>query len=151
MAVTIAISMATPIMMEYAINVCVASGDVNGLLRLGALAVVMFLFLAGTKVRMYIMSDVLNKVLLNIRDELYQHIQTLSFGFFDSRPTGKILARIIGDVNFLKGCAVRQRDSADPGFNHGGLCRSYHADKELQAGHGGTSDAPDSGGGDAGD
>lgn len=103
MAGTIAISMATPIMMEYAINVCVATGDVNGLLRLGALAVVMFLFfLAGTKVRMYIMSDVSNKVLLNIRDELYQHIQTLSFGFFDSRPTGKILARIIGDVNSLK-------------------------------------------------
>ena len=103
MAGTIAISMATPIMIEYAINVCVATGDVNGLLRLGALAVVMFLFfLAGTKVRMYIMSDVSNKVLLNIRDELYQHIQTLSFGFFDSRPTGKILARIIGDVNSLK-------------------------------------------------
>ena len=95
--------MATPIMMEYAINVCVASGDVKGLLKLGALAVVMFLFfLAGTKIRMYIMSDVSNQVLLNIRDELYRHIQTLSFGFFDSRPTGKILARIIGDVNSLK-------------------------------------------------
>ena len=103
MAVTIAISMATPIMIEYAINVCVASGDVKGLLKLGALAVVMFLFfLAGTKIRMYIMSDVSNQVLLNIRDELYRHIQTLSFGFFDSRPTGKILARIIGDVNSLK-------------------------------------------------
>ena len=48
-------------------------------------------FLAGTKIRMYIMSDVSNQVLLNIRDELYRHIQTLSFGFFDSRPTGKIL------------------------------------------------------------
>ncbi|PXX49270.1 ATP-binding cassette subfamily B protein [Hungatella effluvii] len=103
MAGTIAISMATPIMIEYAINVCVASGDVKGLLELGALAVVMFLFfLAGTKIRMYIMSDVSNQVLLNIRDELYRHIQTLSFGFFDSRPTGKILARIIGDVNSLK-------------------------------------------------
>lgn len=103
MAGTIAISMATPIMMEYAINVCVVSGDVKGLLKLGALAVVMFLFfLAGTKIRMYIMSDVSNQVLLNIRDELYRHIQTLSFGFFDSRPTGKILARIIGDVNSLK-------------------------------------------------
>lgn len=103
MAGTIAISMSTPLMMEYAINVCVANGDVKGLLKLGALAVVLFvLFLAGTKVRMYIMSDVSNQVLLNIREELYRHIQTLSFGFFDSRPTGKILARIIGDVNSLK-------------------------------------------------
>jgi ATP-binding cassette subfamily B protein len=41
-------------------------------------------------------------VLLNIREELYQHIQSLGFGFFDSRPTGKVLARIIGDVNSLK-------------------------------------------------
>jgi ATP-binding cassette subfamily B protein len=48
------------------------------------------------------MAEVSNKVLLTIREELYQHIQTLGFGFFDSRPTGKILARIIGDVNSLK-------------------------------------------------
>lgn len=51
---------------------------------------------------MYIMSKVSNQVLVNIREELYDHIQTLSFHFFDSRPTGKILARIIGDVNSLK-------------------------------------------------
>ena len=38
-------------------------------------------------------------MLVKIRNELYEHIQTLSFSFFDSRPTGKILARIIGDVN----------------------------------------------------
>ena len=30
------------------------------------------------------------------------HIQTLDFHFFDSRPTGKILSRIIGDINSLK-------------------------------------------------
>ncbi|MDE6419310.1 MAG: ABC transporter ATP-binding protein/permease, partial [Lachnospiraceae bacterium] len=30
------------------------------------------------------------------------HIQTLDFKFFDSRPTGKILSRIIGDINSLK-------------------------------------------------
>jgi ATP-binding cassette subfamily B protein len=48
------------------------------------------------------MNKVANKVLLDIRQELYEHIQTLSFTFFDSRPTGKILARIIGDVNSMK-------------------------------------------------
>lgn len=103
MACTLAITMAAPVMLEYAVNVCVAKEDVNGLLRLGALAFAMFiLYLIGTKIRMYIMSAVSNRVLLNIREELYCHIQTLSFGFFDSRPTGKILARIIGDVNSLK-------------------------------------------------
>lgn len=103
MAGTIAISMAVPLMIEYAVNVCVAQKDMKGLLRLGAISLVLFLlFLAGTKVRMRLMADVSNRVLVNIREELYEHIQTLGFGFFDSRPTGKILARIIGDVNSLK-------------------------------------------------
>lgn len=48
------------------------------------------------------MAKLSNQVLMTIRQELYAHIQTLSFHFFDSRPTGKILARIIGDVNSLK-------------------------------------------------
>lgn len=103
MSGTIAISMSAPLMMEYAINTCVAQKDMGGLIRLGAGATVLFLlFLAGTKMRMRLMADVSNRVLLNIREELYKHIQTLGFGFFDSRPTGKVLARIIGDVNSLK-------------------------------------------------
>jgi len=51
---------------------------------------------------MYLMAKISNNVLLTIRQDLYTHIQKLSFDFFDSRPTGKILARIIGDVNSLK-------------------------------------------------
>ena len=54
---------------------------------------------------MYVMAVVSNKILLRIRQDLYEHIQTLSFSF-DSRPTGKILARIIGDVNSLRDVLV---------------------------------------------
>lgn len=100
---TITISMLAPLLMEYAVNVCVAQKDINGLLNVGIGAIGLFLlFLVGTKIRMRIMAEVSNRVLLNIREELYQHIQSLGFGFFDSRPTGKVLARIIGDVNSLK-------------------------------------------------
>ncbi|WP_124066369.1 ABC transporter ATP-binding protein [Clostridium sp. E02] len=103
MAGTITISLIGPLIMEYAINVCVAQKDKEGLLWLGAGAVVLFLlFLIGTKIRMRIMAEVSNHVLLRIRQELYDHIQALGFAFFDSRPTGKVLARIIGDVNSLK-------------------------------------------------
>ena len=103
MAGTIAVSMATPLLMEVAVNRYVAQKDMAGLARLGVLAVFLFLlFLAGTKARMSIMASVSNRVLVTIRQQLYEHIQTLSFHFFDSRPTGKILARVIGDVNSLK-------------------------------------------------
>lgn len=101
--ITLSITLVTPLMIERAVDVYVANRDVQGLLRLSAAALVMFLiFWAGTKKCMLLMADVTNQVLLTIRQELYTHIQSLSFHFFDSRPTGKILARIIGDVNSLK-------------------------------------------------
>ncbi|MGN6711367.1 ABC transporter ATP-binding protein [Anaerocolumna jejuensis] len=103
MAGTVTISLINPLIIEHAINVNIADKDMNGLLKLGIFAAVMniaYIFLV--KLRMLIMAKVSNTVLLAIRQELYTHIQKLSFSFFDSRPTGKILARVIGDVNSLK-------------------------------------------------
>lgn len=103
MAVTIAVSMVNPLLIERAVNVEVADKDVKGLLVISLVAVALnLIYVAGIKIRMLLMARISNHVLLDIRNELYEHIQTLSFSFFDSRPTGKILARIIGDVNSLK-------------------------------------------------
>ena len=103
MAVTIVISLINPLIIEEALDNYVANSDLPGLLKLGVFALVInILFILLVKARMYIMALITNKILLKIRQDLYEHIQTLSFSFFDSRPTGKILARIIGDVNSLK-------------------------------------------------
>ena len=103
MAVTVAVQLVTPLLIEEAIDHHIAVGDYRGLMEIGIFAVALnILFLIMVKVRMYVMSKISNDVLMVIRQELYEHIQTLSFSFFDSRPTGKILARIIGDVNSLK-------------------------------------------------
>ncbi len=103
MAVTVAISLINPLIMEYAIDDYVSQGKMRELLGIGLFALCLnILFIILIKVRMYVMSVISNKLLLQIRQELYEHIQKLSFSFFDSRPTGKILARIIGDVNSLK-------------------------------------------------
>lgn len=103
MAVTITISMLNPLIIERAIDVHIMNSDMESLIKLGAAAVCLNLvYILGVKLRMYIMSKMSNQVLLKIRNELYIHIQKLSFSFFDSRPTGKILARVIGDVNSLK-------------------------------------------------
>lgn len=100
---TISISLANPLIIERAIDVYIKNKDKEGLIRLGIIAVCLnILLIILIKVRMYIMSKLSNDVLVTIRQDLYTHIQTLSFRFFDSRPTGKILARIMGDVNSLK-------------------------------------------------
>ncbi len=102
-AITVAINLANPLILEKAIDDYIVVNDMPGLLRIGIFAVVLNLvFIMLVKARMYLMARISNQILLNIREELYIHIQKLSFSFFDSRPTGKILARIIGDVNSLK-------------------------------------------------
>ncbi|HIW82602.1 MAG TPA: ABC transporter ATP-binding protein/permease [Candidatus Acetatifactor stercoripullorum] len=103
MACCVGVTLINPLMIETAIDDHIGSGDYPGLLRLIAAAVflnlTMVLFI---KLRMRIMNQVCNSILMEIRQELYTHIQTLDFHFFDSRPTGKILSRIIGDINSLK-------------------------------------------------
>ena len=105
MLITVAISLVNPLLIESAIDTYIDTPNPNmmGLIKLGIFAVVLnVIFIILVKVRMYEMSKISNKILLTVRKELYIHIQKLSFQFFDSRPTGKILARIIGDVNSLK-------------------------------------------------
>lgn len=97
------ISLVNPLIMESAIDDHIAVKDLNGLYKLLGFALVINLVLVITvKLRMYIMAKVCNEILLTIRQQLYTHIQKLDFKFFDSRPTGKILSRIIGDINSLK-------------------------------------------------
>ncbi len=103
MAVTVTIALLNPLIIERAVNVHVAGRDVEGLIKLALTALILNgIWLAGVKARMLIMGRVSNQIVMKIREELYEHIQTLGLTFFDSRPTGKILARIIGDVNSLK-------------------------------------------------
>ena len=97
------VSLLNPLFIEAAIDDYISKGNRQGLYRLITLAAVLnLLMILGVKTRMYVMAKVCNSILVTIRQELYTHIQTLDFNFFDGRPTGKILARIIGDINSLK-------------------------------------------------
>ncbi|MBD5511425.1 MAG: ABC transporter ATP-binding protein [Lachnospiraceae bacterium] len=103
MAYCVLVSLVNPLIIESAIDDYIAKGNYRGLVFLILFAVVLnVVMIALVKLRMYVMAKVCNSVLLTIRQELYTHIQTLDFHFFDSRPTGKILSRIIGDINSLK-------------------------------------------------
>lgn len=107
MAVTIAISIINPLIIEKALNDYIPSDDreagLRGLLIMAGAAILLnIIYVIGVRLRMKLMAEVSNEIVMNIRDDLYCHIQTLGFGFFDSRPTGKILARVTGDVNSLR-------------------------------------------------
>ena len=86
MGVTVAISLVNPLLIEEAIDHYIAQSDLHGLIGLGIFALVLnLIFIVMVKLRMYAMAVISNKILLQIRQDLYEHIQTLSFSFFDSR------------------------------------------------------------------
>ncbi len=117
LAICVGINLVSPLFMEYAIDVHVANKNVKGLLTVAGIIVILGLIYAGfVRLRIYLMNRIANKVLLDIRQELYEHVQTLSFTFFDNRPTGKILSRIIGDVNSLKDVMANTITNLIPNF-----------------------------------
>lgn len=93
----------TPYLMKLSIDTFVAEKDIKSLLFLGgALILVNLLSMILSGIRTIAMSKITNQILVDIRHSLYTHIQTLSFNFFDNRPVGKIISRVVGDVNALQ-------------------------------------------------
>ena len=103
MAIGTTVDLINPLLCELAIDRYIMKAQIPGLVRIIILsAVINILAVLAMKIRMILMAKTSNKVIQNLRQELYNHIQSLDLAFFDSRPSGKILARIIGDTNSLK-------------------------------------------------
>lgn len=91
-----------PKLLQVAIDDYMEAGHLVALAIIGILYLVLNLInLLCTRYRVYTMSLVGQKVLYKIRQDMFDHIQKLSFNYYDSRPAGKILVRIINDVNSL--------------------------------------------------
>ncbi len=53
-------------------------------------------------IRTYLMAWLGQKVIFDLRTQLYQHLQRLSISYYDKRQTGAIMSRITGDTNHLQ-------------------------------------------------
>lgn len=103
MAIGTIVDLVNPLLNERAIDKYIIPKDLPGLIRIVIIgAVINLIAVTAIKIRMYLMARTSNKVIQDLRQELYDHIQGLDLAFFDSRPSGKILARIVGDTNSLK-------------------------------------------------
>ena len=101
--ITVGIGVAYPLIIQHIIDDEIVNKNVKGLLMLALLAVILGIInMLCNMLWRKIMANVSNDVVLNIRRSLYVHIQELGVDFFDSRPAGKILARVTGDVNSLR-------------------------------------------------
>ena len=100
---TVAFGIFYPLIIQRMIDDEIYNKNIKGLLIwAGVLLVMAVLNMLLTRKWRKIMADVSNDIVLKLRRKLYTHIQYLGVDFFDSRPAGKILARVTGDINSLK-------------------------------------------------
>lgn len=74
-------------------------GNIDYLLKLGiGYLVCMVIAALLTSVRAIIVAKVGQDIVLDIRNDLFDHLQKLPFSYYDSRPQGKILVRVTSYV-----------------------------------------------------
>jgi subfamily B ATP-binding cassette protein MsbA len=82
-----------------------------GLLLPPALVLVTIFKGAAAYGRDYLLGWVGQKIVNDIRDQLYTHIESLSFSYFTRTPTGVIISRIVNDVNLVQGALTKAPSS----------------------------------------
>lgn len=99
MLVETGLTLLTPYLIKVAIDRHIASGDLLGLNRIALLTAGAFscLFLVSSG-QQYLVSWVGQRVLANLRRQLFAHIQRLSLGYHDRHIAGVTVSRVINDV-----------------------------------------------------
>ncbi len=99
-AVAAGADLLTPILTEKALDVYIPGKDVKGLLMMiGGIILCFALCIAFATIRSRVMTDVGQKIIYDIRKDLFAHLQKLPFSYYDDRPQGKILIRVVNYVN----------------------------------------------------
>jgi ATP-binding cassette subfamily B protein len=96
------VSLSGPYLIKTAIDKAIPSGDMRRLVLLACLfagAVILNAACQFTRVRM--MAKIGQDVIKTLRRDVFRKLQDLPFTYFDSRPHGKILIRVVNYVNSL--------------------------------------------------
>jgi subfamily B ATP-binding cassette protein MsbA len=54
----------------------------------------------------YLMSFVGQRIITDLREKIYHHVQSLALPFFTKNPTGVLMSRILNDVNLVQGAVT---------------------------------------------
>ncbi|WP_127585725.1 ABC transporter ATP-binding protein [Paenibacillus koleovorans] len=95
--------LAIPFLIGYAIDNAITDGKQKLLFSIaGGMVVLYFIQWFVNNYRIRYLNMIGQNVIYDLRQDLFKHIQQLSFRFFDKRPAGSILVRITNDVNSLQ-------------------------------------------------
>lgn len=89
-----------PKLTQLALDGAIPDKNVRQLWILAGLLVLTFVIgVIFTTIRSRIMVNVSQSIIFDIRKDVFEHLQKLSFQYYDDRPHGKILIRVVNYVN----------------------------------------------------
>ena len=93
-------SLFIPKLTQWVLDDAVPNKDTAMIGRMAAMFVgIILISIVFTTIRSRIMAYVSQEIIYDIRRDLFAHLQQLPFSYYDSRPAGKILVRVINYVN----------------------------------------------------
>lgn len=97
-----AISLCSPYLTRMAIDQAIPTANYKMLITISVILLVSTLFIRLLlALKLKFMTRVAQKIIVNIRTDVFTKLQALPFTYFDSRPHGKILIRVVNYVNSL--------------------------------------------------
>jgi ATP-binding cassette subfamily B multidrug efflux pump len=94
------VGLAGPLLMQKALDEAIPQKDMNYLVTLCILLAGTILVNIGfNAARTVIVAKVGQNIIFDIRSDLFHHLQELPFSYYDDRPQGKILVRVVQYVN----------------------------------------------------
>jgi ATP-binding cassette subfamily B protein len=96
------LDLAGPYFTKLAIDRYIASGDAQGLLRIAVLyAVVLLAAFVVRFAQVYVLQMTGQKVMRDMRMQIFGHLHGLHLGYFDRNPVGRLMTRVTTDVDAL--------------------------------------------------
>lgn len=96
------VDLATPLLVRRAIDGPISQGNVAGIWPIfGVYLVILALSFVFRYSQVYILQNVGQKAMVDLRMTLFAHIQRMSLKFFDRNPVGRLITRITNDVDAL--------------------------------------------------
>ncbi len=93
-------SLFIPKITQWVLDEAVPNRDTAMIGRMAAMFVgIIAMSIVFTTIRSRMMAHVSQRIIYDIRSDLFAHLQKLPFSYYDSRPAGKILVRVINYVN----------------------------------------------------
>lgn len=101
--VTAATNLAGPYILKMAIDQYIAAKDLAGLANIvmAYVAINIVNFVSSNR-QLYLMSGIGQRIIYRLREEMFSHLQRLSFKFYSENVTGSVVSRLTNDVDSLQ-------------------------------------------------